>query len=200
MDSHHVDEGGKKMKRSMVLWATLAALSAIVLAGPAIAGKASGQGGGNEGEPPYGLKVEGDAAGTKLYGVIEVEYFGDPGGALPDGGNCAHVQAVARLRKGNGLKTFYADADRISYFAPASLRCGSMLSVTNPALLQEAIIGAFRDLVVGGTSTNPGFFPADPSLNLYLRGVSDLGVSKVDVPGVGTTNIFNLLDVEIAVH
>ena len=188
------------MKRILVLAVTVAVLFSFALAVPAIAGKASGQGGDNEGAPPYGLKVQGDAAGTKLYGVIEVEYFGDLGNPLPGDGSCANVQAVARLRKGKDLKTFYADAGSIFRFAPPSILCGSMLRITNPALLQDAIIGAFRDLVIGGTYASPGFFPADPSLNLYLRGVSDLGVSKVDPPGTGTTNIFNLLDVEIAVH
>ncbi len=56
------------------------------------------------GDPPYGMAYQSDAAGTKLNGVICIEYYnvdipGDPGNPL---NSTANAKIVLRLQKGSG--------------------------------------------------------------------------------------------------
>lgn len=59
------------------------------------------------GVPPYGVAIQSDAAGTKLTGVISIEY--GYGGYPCPGTLCYDSRILLRLKKGNETKTFYAD-------------------------------------------------------------------------------------------
>ncbi len=75
------------------------ALSAILYSGTAVA-LSGGAGGGLEGQPPHGLAISDNAPGTKLTGVMMIEYVNFDSGA--DSAEMARV--VLRLSRGEDSK------------------------------------------------------------------------------------------------
>lgn len=122
------------------------------------------------GEPPYGLAVQGDRGGTKLYGVIELDYnlFSDP--------SFADVWAVVRLRKGNDVKVFY------SGLLPG-------LDIRDPKIIQDAVTNALASQILGG------FFPGETGLCIWFKSASEYARSSLS----GSSTFFEVMDFEIAV-
>ena len=121
------------------------------------------------GEPPYGLAVQGDRGGTKLYGVIELDYN------LYSDAIHADVMAVVRLRKGNDVKVFY------SGLLPG-------LDIRDPKIIQTAVTNALELQILGG------FFPGETGLCIWFKSASEDGRSSLS----GST-FFEVMDFEIAV-
>ncbi|MHC4277980.1 MAG: hypothetical protein ACYSTI_11770 [Planctomycetota bacterium] len=128
-----------------------------------------------EGEGP-GLKTEGEAGGTKLNGVVYIEFFNLLRKWAYDDASCnpinlidgeeieiaADVRSVLRLRKGSSeFATFYAEL--------------SGLNLLDPALIQDEIIGVFRCDIL------QAFFGVPPAecggsiLELRLRNLNEFG-------------------------
>lgn len=176
------------------------ALVVLILAigGFLIASHAFARGSAEEkpGEPPYGLATQGDAAGTKLYGVVEVEYS-NPQGILATN-YCAEVRAVLRVRKGNSIAAFYVpptDAHNSAVALEPSLSCGNnMLKTQNVVAIQMALLDAFAPKVLGA------LFGGSSNLDLYLKTISESADVFYPTNAAAYTNIFHVLDVEIAVH
>lgn len=147
--------------------------------------------------PPYGLATQGDAAGTKLYGVVETEYS-NPAGITNE---CAEVRAVLRLRKGNDIVAFNVtpgDVYSAAFELEAEL-CATTtfagIKIGSPEAVQMILLEAFRGQILNS------FFNGDQTLTIFLKNVGDLGTSFSPPPPTAFfTNIFNVLDVEIAVH
>jgi hypothetical protein len=85
------------------------------------------------GVPPYGVAIQSDAAGTKLTGVISIEYGAGP--TTREGMFYYKSRILLRLKKGNEVKTFYAEGDLPSdpVFQQAVIT----------ELLKDKILGAF---------------------------------------------------------
>lgn len=143
--------------------------------------------------PPYGLKIEGDAKGTKLNGAIMVEYYNihkafekvvpipDPANPLNcrgvvSGGLCcgsgmdltAMARVVLRLRQGSTGKnifTYFADVGPISLSGdPADIQ----MAIQDDIELKNAILEDF-------------FNVTDGSMTVVLRGISEFGVIDIGV-------------------
>jgi hypothetical protein len=153
--------------------AVLAAM-AMMITPQAFAAKASFD--SPQGDPPYGLAVHGNAGGTKLYGTIEIELINPEAGF-------ADARAVVRLRKGNTVNVFY------SYLITS-------VNYSDPRIYQERVTQALAPEILSG------LFPDESNLCIWLKAVSELGVSNsyTDPAFVGTTFRFEVMDVELAVN
>lgn len=99
------------------------------------------------GEPPYGLAVHGDAAGTKLYGVLYIEYSNFSGTRFAD------ARIVVRLRMSNRLEMFYAEAQAVE--------------ISSMSANQQYIMAAISPHVLRA------FFPGQTSLAISVKNVSE---------------------------
>jgi hypothetical protein len=96
-----VKGGGMKPKRKAFVIG-LMAVFAVTLAGAAVWAGGSPEGGGS-GTPPKGVAIQSDAAGTKLTGVLFIEFQNVRScqGLVAD-----EARLVLRLRQGNDLGAF----------------------------------------------------------------------------------------------
>ena len=152
----------------------LAVLSAVALFSipQAFAAKASFD--QPPGDPPYGLATQGDRGGTKLYGVITLEY-----NLLSE--TNANVWAVVRLRKGNELKVFYSG------------KLGNTLGIDfqDPKIIQLAVTNALEPQILGA------FFPGETGLCVWFKSAAEYAKSSLvqNTPSY----FFEVMDFEIAV-
>ena len=158
--------------------------------------------------PPYGLKVEGDAKGTKLNGSIMVEYYGidkdfqkvvpigspfplNCRGEVVDGLCCggtpditAKARVVLRLRQGSegkNLYTYFADVGEIPLTGdPADIQ----MAIQSNVDLKNAILEDFFDVT-------------DGSMTVALRSISEFGVVPGDIETDLTGNPANCTEYDI---
>jgi len=129
--------------------------------------------------PPFGLHVEGAAKGTKLDGVVSIEFYSQ--GQCPSPNEdlvCADAIVTLRLRQGNTneLKMFVGELTDVLFASPAAV--------------QTAITGTL------GTQVALAFFPGK-TVTLTLKNVTEFG--RIDVAsGVTTGSTFILANVQIA--
>ena len=131
------------------------------------------------GEPPFGLKIQGDTKGTKLDGVISIEFYDC---AATTAGTVCDARTVLRLRQGttNALKMFFGETEDIL--------------ASSPLAVQTAITNSLQAQVVNA------FFPGQ-NLTTKLKNVTNFGsltVATTDLTPAGS--IFILADVQIAVN
>jgi hypothetical protein len=126
-----------------------------------------------QGDPPFGLKVQGDAKGTKLDGVVSIEFFNSFDCSFDNSLTCSEAKIVLRLRQGNTnqLQMFVGDL--------AEVQKGS------PNAVQTAITDAL------GTQVTEAFF--GQTLTVKLKNVTEFG--KIE----DGLSIFILANVQIAV-
>ncbi|MHC4799770.1 MAG: hypothetical protein ACYTF1_24310 [Planctomycetota bacterium] len=127
---------------------------------------------GPSGEPPYGVAIQSDAAGQKLIGVLFIEYYNiDPQNPFAP----ADARIFIRLRKGNVLKMFYAEAFDVD--------------ISDPANNQEDITEAIKDEIL------EGFFGSGSGLEITLKSMDDF----IQVDAGTPISTFVMADVVIAV-
>lgn len=119
------------------------------------------------GEPPHGLAISEDAAGTKLYGVLIIEFYDYDTQFDVAGG----ARVVIRLRQGNILQTFFKHV------------AGPLNGIiSNPAFIQETIQGEIAPDILSE------FFPGE-DLTLTVKNMEefdDVDANSIvirDVPG-----------------
>jgi hypothetical protein len=134
------------------------------------------------GEPPYGLAIQSDAQGIKLYGELFVEHYNyDPSAKTAE-----VLTVVVRLRKGNQLNTFFAELKCPN----SSLPCdGGRYDVTQAEVIQNAIIAAMRSQVLQK-------FSMDPALGIKLKNIEEFGVVT---NGATPLSAMGLAAIELAV-
>ena len=94
------------MKRTVTVITCMMVIFVVTLFG-SLSFAGSGSPDTPPGVPPYGVATQSDAAGTKLTGVISIEY--GYGGYECPGALCYDSRILLRLKKGPQLETFYAD-------------------------------------------------------------------------------------------
>jgi hypothetical protein len=128
------------------------------------------------GEPPYGLKVQGAAGGTKLYGTIAIEEYNFTGNST-----FTDAKITLRLRMGNDIQLFYGTIH-------------GNFDQTNPDPIQAAAVQALK----GGSDGILSYFFGDTSLTITLKNVSDFVAYEIGVDPP-THHAFVMADVELAV-
>lgn len=118
------------MKRTVTVITCMMVIFVVTLFG-SLSFAGSGSPDTPPGVPPYGVATQSDAAGTKLTGVISIEY--GYGAYACEGTFCYDSRILVRLKKGNQLKTFYAEGA-----LPA-----------DPALQQGKITDLLKDKILG---------------------------------------------------
>jgi hypothetical protein len=98
------------------------------------------------GVPPYGVAIQSDAAGTKLSGVISIEY--GYGGYSCGDTLCYDSRILVRLKKGKETRTFYAEADALP--ADPALQQGVITNLLKGKILNEFFGG--KELTITLTS------------------------------------------------
>lgn len=176
------------MKRSVLFgWIVLLILG-TVLAMPPVAIAGSGNPSGNPSGPP-GLVISPYAQGTKLYGVIAIEFY--PHGGLLD------AKVWLRLSKGSSLNLFTGQIRNINSTSPAVIQSALMDAVnlgTGVTILQQ-----ISDTFFQGLKTNI----AVKNVDNYVE--SDF-LSSIDGPTCTSLGISPCLpfiviaDVEIAAY
>jgi len=126
------------------------------------------------GEPPKGLATQGDAGGTKLYGVITIEYFN----IQTD--RDANYRVIARMRKNNDAETFYVPGGNDVVFVDDS---GEIQRRITPLLSGQLLAR---------------FFPKDRNLCTILKNISEIVRTPNDVLN-NYGLIFDVADIEVAV-
>lgn len=124
------------------------------------------------GEPPFGVAVQSDAAGTKLEGVVYVKLFAF-GAQQPDGSVPAQAEVVVRVRKGNSIAAFQAVT--------------AVANAFDPGVVQEALETAIVPQVIDE------LFGGDTSLAVTVKSVTEFG--QVD----DVSAVYNLADFTAAV-
>jgi len=143
-----------KRFRTNIIICLVMLMSATILSSISFAGTGSPE--QPPGEPPYGVAIQSDAAGAKLYGTITIEYRSLTG-------NCFDSTIVLRLRKGHDLKTFVASG---------------CLAFADPGLQQQAITMLMKDQILNY------FFNGDTSLDIKLISLGEYVL--VPVPATQT--------------
>jgi hypothetical protein len=121
----------------------------------------------SSGEPPYGLAIQSDAQGIKLYGELFVEHYN----YYPTPKTAQILRVVVRLRKGNQLNTFFADLDcTVGGGLPSSIcSADGRYDATQTEMIQNAIIEAMRGDVLSA-------FNIDPALGITLKNIEEFGI------------------------
>lgn len=132
------------------------------------------------GEPPRGLKVEGAAGGTKLYGTITIEEFN-----VDESDNFYNAKIVLRVRMGNDIQIFYGEISN------------TLMNGSNPAFVQDLITQKMAPQIISYFFCNPSL--SSCNLHVTLKNISEF----VFVDAGGTVNTsssrFVMADVELAV-
>jgi hypothetical protein len=127
------------------------------------------------GQPPYGMAYQSDAAGTKLNGVICIEYYNVeiPGGNPIN--SIADAKIVLRLQKGSG--------DPVLLYGTAY-----------DVLINDIIVNQMAVTAAMAPQIIDVFFGGDDSLTVSLKSAKQF--SQVDVP---PSAFYAVFDVELAV-
>jgi hypothetical protein len=121
------------------------------------------------GDPPYGLKVQGDAKGTKLIGVIYIELSDDPTNTEPCNGYNT-LNAYVRLRQGADSATFTTETLSGCY------------GLATEEETQNEILTALRDDVIDYFFCN-GYGTDEPcytGMDIMLKDITDYGEITYD--------------------
>jgi len=129
---------------------------------------------GQPGEPPFGLALQGDAAGTRLTGVLYVEFYNlmrDPAcmsTASDPCRNCplayADARIVLRLQKGDkDLQTFFGEV------VGTGNGTEGKVYIQDAAAMQEAVTSVMAPQIA------EGFFPGKPNVRIVLRSMKNFG-------------------------
>jgi len=176
------------MKRSAMFgWIVLLTLGSV-LAFQSVAIAACGNPSGNPSGPP-GLLVSANATGTKLYGVVAIEFY--PHGGVLD------AKVWMRLRKGSTLNLFSGQIRGISSLSPAEIQ-SALVDAADPAT-GITISQQISDAYFQGLKTNI----AVKNIDNYME--TDF-LSLIDQPtctslGMSTCLPFIVLaDVELAAY
>jgi hypothetical protein len=129
------------------------------------------------GQPPFGLKVQGAAKGTKLDGVISIEFYSCEATTV---GTVCDARIFLRLRQGNTaqVQRFFGELTNVL--------------ASSPSAVQDAITDALATQVVDA------FFPGQ-SLGLTLKDITNyvrLDVNTTTTPA----SIFVLADIVLAAN
>ncbi len=156
-----------------------AALAATLLAlGFASTAKAQSAADPN-GEAPIGIESKKPAKGPSLAGVLSVKLVNS------NGTSAESAELVLRVRRGSALATFYAPLG------------GPLLFDTDveKAQLQDDVLGAFRDAVLGSFFADEcgRLGDACPDVELLLKKADEFGLTDD-----GVANQFVMLDVIVA--
>lgn len=142
-------------------------------------------------EPPYGIAVQSDAAGTKLDGVISIEFFNFRADTEPPYGEVADARFVLRLKQGNAIHAFYGETDEES--GPVEYKDNEAVHEMISSLMREDVLACFFG-DCGYPTTIPG------GLDVKLKAVGNLAKVGVDSGTVFTDHSkFAILDVTVAV-
>jgi hypothetical protein len=130
------------------------------------------------GAPPHGIGLVGNATGTKLDGVITIEFYNidttDPVLAPAD------ARLVLRLRKGKTFAVFYGETHLSNY--------------TSPSIVQTAITDTMRQAVLDE------FFNG-ANLTVKLKSIDEFGeLDTVGSTALTDRSVFILANVELAVQ
>ena len=123
------------MKRTVTVITCMMVIFVVTLFG-SLSFAGSGSPDTPPGVPPYGVATQSDAAGTKLTGVISIEY--GYGGYECPGALCYDSRILLRLKKGPQLVTFYADGA-----LPAN-------PISQQAMITDLLKGKILDAFFGG--------------------------------------------------
>lgn len=122
------------------------------------------------GTPPFGMNIQGDVAGTKLSGVVEVTFSGlhcTPNPDLVCGvqvwPDLATAKGSLRLRKDNEMYTFYLDMGEVPFDDIAAVQALAMEEFRAP------ILGAFFGVPQGTNSP----------LHIYLKEMTQFSVGTI---------------------
>jgi hypothetical protein len=150
----------------------------LLLAGGTMVFAGGGLECGDCGAPPHGIGLVGNATGTKLDGVITIEFYNLV--TTGTGAGNADARLVLRLRKGKTFAVFYGET-HVSDF-------------TNPAVVQTAITNTMTQAVL------TEFFDG-ANLAVKLKSLDQFGeLDTVGATDVTTRSVFILANVELAVQ
>lgn len=132
--------------KNFLLGVLVALLFMLVFPGTSLAFK-TGAPSSKDGDPPYGLNVQGNAAGDKLNGVIQISFFNldcYPGlgacGLNGDKPNGAYARVTLRLSRTNTN----SDDDTKAFYAELPYP----VSVINGAAVQGSVLEYFKPLIL----------------------------------------------------
>lgn len=153
----------------MAVVAATCFLVGSLLSGPAAHAKFGSSPAQPPGTPPYGMNVQGDAGGTKLAGVFEINFSAlhctAPGSftCTSGGPDLAMAKATLRLRKDNEIHTFYIDLGEVSFDDIPAIQALALEEFRAPIL--EAFFG-----VPQGTNS---------TLQVYLKEITQFSMGTI---------------------
>lgn len=145
------------------------------------------------GQPPNGIGLDGNAQGTKLEGVIFIEFydlvFHPETVTIPiiPAHSSAEGRFVLRLRKGSDFEVFYTEAE--------------VADISDPALVQNVIM-ASHDFVNNTTlqSAVLARFFGRTDLTVKLKNIDQFGRINTPTTVPTTQSIFNVSNLVLAVQ
>ncbi len=156
----------------LTVFLAVMSLSAVSFAG-------SGSPEVSSGAPPYGIAMQGDAKGTKLYGTISIEYIGFTSDtAVCPSASCAeNSKVVLQLQTANAnlINTFYQNIPYLPLDAAAQA---------------TALLSAFKSQIL------QTFFGGDQSLNIVLVSLGEFQL----VPSANTDPNYMMASLTLAVN
>jgi len=148
-----------------------------------------------QGEPPFGLKIEGAAGGTKLYGVIALQLYD-----IDNFTGIAKARAMLRVRKGNTLFSVFADKYTTTVFDALQETCNNgtnfapiEANINIPSQVQLAVTCAMKNQILNS------LFPGESNLNIHLKTVTDFVTAPATFPFTDPS-VWDIADVELVVN
>ena len=175
------------MKHSVKVMTTcLALVCSIFFFDSNVMGRSSFEHG--SGDPPYGLAIQSNARGAKLYGELFLEHYDYLQDSITGIKSAEILRVVVRLRKGDLIKTYFADLD-CSYEPLQDACTEGRYDTLKDGIIQQAIISKMKDQVL------LDFF-GGKSLTITLKNIEEYGiVFNTETP----TSAMSLSDIELAV-
>lgn len=127
------------------------------------------------GEPPRGLKVEGAAGGTKLYGTVTIEEFN-----VDESDNFYNAKIVLRLRLNNDVQVFYGEITN------------TKMSASDPAFIQDLVMQRMAPQIIL-------YFFGNSSLKVTLKNITEFVFVDAGLTVNTAYSRFVMADVELAV-
>lgn len=161
-----------KRFRTNIIICLVMLFSATIFSSISFAGSCGNMENPNEGNPPFGLAIQSEAAGAKLFGTLMIEYGEfkivaktECSSGYKFSGNLIRL----RLSKGNDLTSFYATADLCS--------SSGQQQTTITALMRPQILCRFFNVCCDSN------VPCDSSLNIALISIDSIAQSGMyDIP------------------
>jgi hypothetical protein len=137
------------------------------------------------GQPPNGIGIDGKAQGTKLDGVLSIEFYNKvfhPETLTTPAHTSADGRFVLRLKKGSDFAMFYTEAD--------------IADTGDPTVVQAVITDNLEDDVLAR------FFPDKIGLTIKLKAIDQFGAlnTATTVPFPSTSSTFILSNIQLAVQ